>query len=217
MKNLKNPILKLTKKALLITLYVCLVAITGVHASFEDLGMGARATGMSNAFTAAANDAYSVYYNPAGLNNLEYPELSSTYGKLLMGLDDDSDLGTSFLVYSHPLRSSGRSLGTIALAWQEFKLNSMYKENALYLSYARTIMPRFLFGMNLKQLRREFGTDAYTENAIDQNGNALGSKDPVFDGGRSKKAFGIDLGFQAKLGLNDEYVLGLSILNINQP
>ncbi|MFH1378659.1 MAG: hypothetical protein ABII23_00135 [bacterium] len=188
-----------------------------IFASFEDIGLGARATGMNNAFTAVADDAYSVYYNPAGLNNLTFPEFASTYGKLMMGLDDESDMGTSFLAYSHPLKKLDRNLGTLAIAWQEFKLDSLYAETALYLSYANKISKSLQYGINLKNLRRTFGSDEYTENAVDQSGNALGSMDPVFSGGRSSRALGIDAGIQYIPEYTSRYVFGLSLTNINKP
>lgn len=38
---------------------------------FLAIGVGARAQGMANAFTASTNDVYSVYWNPAGLAHME--------------------------------------------------------------------------------------------------------------------------------------------------
>ncbi|MFH1282157.1 MAG: hypothetical protein ABII27_00655, partial [bacterium] len=75
-----------------------------IHASFEDIGIGARATGLANAFVGDADDVYGMYYNPAGLVQLEYPEFSSYYGKMYMNLSDDSNLGHNFFAYAHPLR-----------------------------------------------------------------------------------------------------------------
>jgi hypothetical protein len=222
---MKTKTAKIMKMGLnMITAVIFFASPIQVYASFEDLGMGGRATGMGNAFTAVADDAYAIYYNPAGLNNIKYPEFASTYGKMLMGLDDKSNLGNSFLAYTHPLEGDvfndffgSKKIGTLGIAWQEFKLNRLYKENALYISYAHMIAEKFGFGINIKNLRREFGSDQYTENAIDQNGNALGSKDPLFNNGKSKSAMGIDMGAQASLGRNDDYAFGLALININQP
>lgn len=203
-------------------IFTLMFSFNYTYAAFEDLGIGARATGMSNAFTAVADDAYAIYYNPAGLANLQSPEFASTYGKLLIGLDDKSNLGNSFVVYSHPLikrYKNGQTyqLGTISIAWQELRLDSLYRENVFYLSYARMIRERVRAGINIKRLRCGFGSNDYTENAIDQEGNARGTKDPVFNGGSSSSAFAVDLGFQYALKHNERIVLGLSLLNINQP
>src|SRR5690242_17831113 len=49
------------------------------RAAYDDVGTSARVTGMGMAYTAAADDAYSVYYNPAGLALMDQPEFASTY------------------------------------------------------------------------------------------------------------------------------------------
>lgn len=48
-------------------------------ANFLKIGVGARATAMGEAFTALANDGTSLYWNPAGLIQMEKTELSATY------------------------------------------------------------------------------------------------------------------------------------------
>lgn len=48
-------------------------------ASFLKIGVGARASAMGEAFTALANDGTSLYWNPAGIIQLEKRELSATY------------------------------------------------------------------------------------------------------------------------------------------
>ena len=70
-----------------------LAAILGVslvsgraRAAYDDVGISARATGLGMAYTAVADDAYTIYYNPAGLATLDRPEFASTYSRLLTGL-----------------------------------------------------------------------------------------------------------------------------------
>lgn len=48
-------------------------------ASFLKIGVGARAAGMGDAFTALALDGTSLYWNPAGLTHLKTKEISATY------------------------------------------------------------------------------------------------------------------------------------------
>jgi len=43
---------------------------------FMAIGIGGRPLGMGGAFTAVANDITAAYYNPAGLANLNYPQIS---------------------------------------------------------------------------------------------------------------------------------------------
>ena len=49
------------------------------------IGAGARALGMGGAFISIAEDASTIYYNPAGLPNLNYQELSLMHINLLEG------------------------------------------------------------------------------------------------------------------------------------
>ncbi len=58
----------------------CAGAIPATPGSFISIGT-ARATGMGGAFTAVADDASAVFYNPAGLINAEYKEFSFMYTK----------------------------------------------------------------------------------------------------------------------------------------
>lgn len=50
-------------------------------ANFLKIGMGARAIAMGEAYTAVSNDIYSIYWNPAGLVELEDPEVTFMYNK----------------------------------------------------------------------------------------------------------------------------------------
>ena len=55
--------------------------LVGTAAVF-DIGMGARALGMGGAFVAVADDANAIYYNPAGLANVEGHKVTSLYSTL---------------------------------------------------------------------------------------------------------------------------------------
>ncbi len=53
------------------------------------IGVGARAMGLSGAFTAVADDPSASYWNPAGLAQMETPEVLGMYGSYLNGLNQD--------------------------------------------------------------------------------------------------------------------------------
>jgi len=57
--------------------------------SFFLLGAGARAVGMGGSFVSVANDASAVFWNPAGLPQLSYPELTFTHVTLPEGTEFD--------------------------------------------------------------------------------------------------------------------------------
>jgi hypothetical protein len=53
---------------------------------FLRLGNGARATGMGEAFTAVADDATSIYYNPAGMANITGVDLNVSHTEWLQDI-----------------------------------------------------------------------------------------------------------------------------------
>ena len=78
-----------------ITIFVCVFSVTciicsvkandgdaGQPGEFLRYGVGARALGMGRAFTAVANDASAIYWNPGGLMGLERSEFTSMYADL---------------------------------------------------------------------------------------------------------------------------------------
>jgi tetratricopeptide (TPR) repeat protein len=185
-------------------------------AAFADLGAGARAPGLGGAFVPIADDAYSIYYNPAGLALLERPEFASSYTKLLLGLTDGSQLSTSFFGYAHPLRGGER--GTAALGFQQFALSSLYQEQQFYLSYGRALSklgPGTLYGGgSFKLLRHSFGDAPESANAL-QGLIASGQADPVLNGKRSATAPDLDAGFLYRLP--EHYSAGLFVGHLNRP
>jgi hypothetical protein len=59
-------------------------------AQFLKLGAGARAAGMSDAFTAIADDAFAAYYNPAGLARMERPQLGGAHSAMFQSVSYQS-------------------------------------------------------------------------------------------------------------------------------
>jgi len=201
-----------------IILLILLMGATSVSlvvnswADFEDLGVGARPIGMGNAYTALADDVNAVYYNPAGLAQLDECQFTSGYGKLYWGLDDGSSLGGGFVGYAHPLYH----WGTLGAGWLNLGLQGLYQENSFIFSYGNNLNKRLLAGFNLKMLYKKYGKNPYTENALIDGGPATsGERDPVFSKGYSKTGFSSDLGLLYRF--NREYSLGLVLIDINQP
>lgn len=199
------------------SLAALLLCAAPARASFEDLGAGARAPGMGNAFTAVADDVYSIYYNPAGLALLERPELAASHTQNLVGLSDGSGLSTSFLGYVQPLP---RDYGTLGAAVQNFSIDGgFYNEQSLYLSYGRAApaglgLDGLYWGMNLKNLRRSFGSLPEASNAF-SGLNATGISDPVLSGKNSVSVFDADLGLLYRL--KENYSAGLELVHLTQP
>lgn len=185
-------------------------------AAFTELGAGARAPGMGDAFTAVADDVYTVHYNPAGLSLLDRPELGSSYTRLLLGLEDKSALSTSFIGYAHPLPGKR---GSVAASWEQFALEGgLYQEQAFTLGHGRALRdagPGVLHGgVNVRWLRRSFGSTPEADNAM--NGfAATGQADPLLSGRRSRGAPDADFGFLYRL--KDHYSFGLAVRHALEP
>lgn len=77
---------------------------TLADADFDGLASGARPLGMGEAFTALADDANAVTYNPAGLALMRQGEFAADYGRPVSGLDDHSAVMQGFAAWVLPLR-----------------------------------------------------------------------------------------------------------------
>ena len=53
--------------------------VATTSAAFLEIGPGARSLGMGSAYVSVANDASSLYWNPAGIVNVSRPEVQSFY------------------------------------------------------------------------------------------------------------------------------------------
>jgi hypothetical protein len=69
---------------------------TAETASFLDIGVGARGLGLGAAYTALADDANAIYWNPAGLARLDKSEFTASHAELFESTRHD------FLAYAHP-------------------------------------------------------------------------------------------------------------------
>ncbi len=188
-------------KGILITLILISVSLSVVIAEFNDLGCGSRPLGMGGAYVALSDDINAIYYNPAGLVRLKKNEFTSSYGRLYVGLDDDSNLGWGFMGYSQPLGN----LGTVGLGYLSFTLLDNYSESTMMLAYGKWLTGRLALGTNVKLLKQKIVQDAYT--AID----------PVFEYGAKDIVQGFSADMGCILNLTKEISVGAAVYNINQP
>lgn len=164
----------LTKYILGISLLSGLGASAQVKYSneFLDLGVGARALGMGNAYVANTSDVTTGYWNPAGLlnleNNLEVGLMHSEYfagiasyeyGGVGFKIDDKSAAGVTFLRFGIDDIPDTRQLVDANGNFDYNKIETFSStDNALLLSYARQIGPEELkVGGNVKIVYRKVG------------------------------------------------------------
>ncbi len=136
--------------AILLFLLFCSLSLEG---AFEDLKTGTRPAALGGAFTALSNDHNASFWNPAGLSNLESPEIFSTY-KRLFAIVHNFTFATCM-----PTRYGG-----LGITVRETSVKGDYTdmsgavieehttleaERALILSHGFHLMPEVSFGYNL--------------------------------------------------------------------
>jgi len=199
----------------------CLCFMTFIQnagASFAPLAVGARPSGMGEAFSAIADDVYSLYYNPAGLAQLARPELGAYYSRLFVGLSDGSNISQSFFGYGHPLGPSAVH-GSLGIDYLALNLSGLYQEQTFGLSYAYRFFEKWNIGGSIKLLKKTIGSDdPAIANAIDSTTGSpflTGQSDPLSSSGPSKSAPAIDLGTQYQF--LPHYWIAAVMRNLNSP
>ncbi len=167
-------------------------------ASFDDLQIGARQSGMSEAYSAVLDDSFALFYNPAGLINLNRLEVGSMYSQLYYGLDDDSNWSNQSLAAAYPInKKNGLGLG-----WYGKDFSELYWENTFLAGYGCKIAKILSVGINLKARQKKYGANEW----VDIN--------PSFAARREITRFSSDLGFLLTAG---ESSWGVSVQDFTQP
>jgi len=129
-----------------------------VGAQFLKIGMGARYVGMGEASVACVNDAYSMYWNPAGLTELSSVNLSLTNVDWIM------DVQLNHVTFGKPLGDySAFGVSLTALSMGEMEVTTVEQPEgngetftsssySLSLGYARKLTDRFSVGINGKYI-----------------------------------------------------------------
>jgi len=157
------------------------VGTTG--AEFLNTCLGARPSGMGNAFSAIANDINTVCWNPAGLILLTKKEASFTYTNLST-VFDSSEFGSmydGFLGYAQPLKNGDAAAislqyqeqGKVAYTTESPEVIAEYNLGANYaaiLSYARKLSSSISWGANLKFIQAKLWRKTGQAYAVDLGG-----------------------------------------------
>lgn len=146
-------------------------------AQFLKIGVGARAVAMGEAFSGQANDVSALFWNPAGLTQLQHREALFSYSQWLASLQ------YSFAGIALPLSPSVGTLGFFAsfLSTPEDVVRTIYQpegtgetfqstDMALGLAYARKLTPQLSVGGNVKYIRQSIWHMSGSSWAIDFGG-----------------------------------------------
>src|SRR5436309_2306797 len=80
-------------------------------APFLRIGVGARASGMGEAFTAVADDVSTIFWNPAGLANFKGREF------LFMHNLWAPETSLEYVAYAQPIKDFGTLSGSLTYLW----------------------------------------------------------------------------------------------------
>ncbi len=172
---------KIIGKLTLLIFVICAASVTAktvtktgtTAAKFLTIGVGSRANGMGDAFTALANDGTAMYWNPAGIANLERMEIVSNYCQWI------ADINIMYFGLVLPFNQYGTfginathlSAGEMEVTTEanpegtgEFFNSGSY---AIGLTYAKTLTDRFLIGGNLKYINEYILNSSAGSVAID--------------------------------------------------
>ncbi|MGC9364654.1 MAG: PorV/PorQ family protein [Fidelibacterota bacterium] len=135
------------------------VTKTGTTAAkFLAIGIGSRANGMGDAFTAVADDGTAMYWNPAGIAHLNRMEIVSNYSQWI------ADINLMYFGLVLPFQQYGTfGINATHLAVGEMEVTTEANPEgtgeffnsgsyAVGLSYAKVLTDRFSIGGNLKYI-----------------------------------------------------------------
>lgn len=142
-------------------------------AQFLKLGVGARAISLGGAFVAEANDLSALYWNPAGLAELQGTAVQLAHTEYLAGIDYEyaafgvnlgaiGTIGASLIFLSSgdmEVRTVRQPDGT----GEQFRVQDF----ALQLSYGRALTDRFKIGGTAKYIREQVWHSAASAIAVD--------------------------------------------------
>jgi len=142
-------------------------------AQFLKIEVGARGLGMGGCFGALANDASALYWNPAGIAQLQQMELTFTHTEWIVGIShgfagfvfpisDNNIFGLSFTYQS----MDEMEQTTI----EQPKGTGLYydaQDVAIGLSYGRRMIDYILFGITAKMIHQSIWNETATGFAVD--------------------------------------------------
>lgn len=199
--NLKERGKKMLKKVLLVMVSLFLLLSPNLFAGDNHampmlrMGVGARALAMGGAYVAEAHDASAGYWNPAGLSEIDFINVTTMYSA---SMSDDRTY--NYFAYGHRF-----DFGALGISWIGSGIDDIearesntqepdelfdWRDNIFLFSYGNEV-GNFLVGANFKVVsgKNNYSADSY-----------------------SKTGVGFDCGF--KLEASDEITLGVAFKDL---
>ncbi len=127
-------------------------------ADFLKIGVGGRANAMAESYVAVDDDAYALFYNPAGITEFDKNEIAIAHSTWFVGLQHDFLGGVYHLDEQNTLGISVISLQSddmpVTTEFQPFGTGAYFKygDLAFGVSYARRMTDKFSFGVTVKYI-----------------------------------------------------------------
>ncbi len=129
--------MKISSKFIIVLL---LVLFRTSFSQFELLDVGAKPISMGGAFTSLANNSNAVYYNPAGISQLPFREVSIFYSPAPYGL---KELANGSVNYVEPTK-----FGSFGLSAKTYGFE-LYKEITVTATYSNNYKKKIYYGANV--------------------------------------------------------------------
>lgn len=164
-----------------LVILACVLTATAVHAgispgrdgvAFLKVGVGARAIGMGEGFSAIADDTSAIHYNPAGLTSVSYPLISTSYNKWIDGLSYGAITYVNPCFKQSAIGISAVYLGTDGVPMYETVTSPQSGEYKAYdlslnLAYAFCFGNDISLGINVKGIQEKIANEETSGFAID--------------------------------------------------
>jgi hypothetical protein len=133
--------------------------------------VGARSSAMAGAFVAISNDVHALYFNPAGITNINKRVVSATY------LNHVLDFHSGFIGYAQPIKNLGTvgvgihylDYGTFDRTDKNGQVLGTFGANNVVLTagIGKEFLPGLLTGANVKYIRSVIDSYSATAYAVD--------------------------------------------------
>lgn len=128
------------KISLKIIIVLLLVSFRVNFAQFELIDVGAKPIALGGAFTSLANNSNAVYYNPAGLSQMPFREVSIFYSPAPFGLKELANGSVNFV---EPTK-----FGAFGVSAKTYGFE-LYKEITVTASYSNNYKKKIYYGANV--------------------------------------------------------------------
>jgi len=142
-------------------------------AQFLEIGVGARATGMGEAFTVMSNDAEACFWNPAGLADVEDYNLFTGYSQW------PADISIGGIAFAKTIQGIGTfAINSVYLMTDDMDITTVDQPEgtgetfaisnySVGLSFARYLTDRVSVGITNKIVHEDYFDHGYTTWALD--------------------------------------------------